>query len=55
MMKSKSMRWIGHVAQMEEKRKLYRIVVGKPERKSPLSRPTRRWVENIKMDLREIG
>jgi hypothetical protein len=45
----------GHVAQMGEKRNAYRILVGKPEGKRPLRRPRRRWVDNIKMDLREIG
>jgi hypothetical protein len=38
-----------------EKRNVYRILVGKPERKRPLGRPRRRWVDNIKMNLREIG
>jgi hypothetical protein len=49
------MRWAGHVARIEEKRNAYRILVGNPERKRPLGRPRRRWVDNIKMDLREIG
>jgi hypothetical protein len=48
------MRWAGHVAQMGEKRFAYRILVGKTEGKRPLGRPRRRWVDNIKMDLREI-
>jgi hypothetical protein len=48
------MRWMGHVARMEEKRNEYRILVGKPEGKRPLGRPRCRWVDNIKMDLREI-
>jgi hypothetical protein len=43
------------VAEVEEKRNAYRILVGKPEGKRPLGRPRRRWVDNIKMDLREIG
>jgi hypothetical protein len=43
------------VAGMGEKRNAYRILVGKPEGKRPLGRPTRRWVDNIEMDLREIG
>jgi hypothetical protein len=48
-------RWAGHVARMGEKRNAYRILVGKPERKRPLGRRRRGWVDNIKMDLREIG
>jgi hypothetical protein len=48
------MRWAGHVARMEETRNAYRILVGKPEGKRPLGRPIRRWVDNIKIDLREI-
>jgi hypothetical protein len=55
MMKSRRMRWAGHVARMVAKGKAYRIVVGKPEGTEPLRRPRRRWVDNIKMDLREIG
>jgi hypothetical protein len=55
MIKSRRMRWTGHVAQMGEKRNVYRILVGKPEGKRPLGRPRRRWVDNIKMDLREVG
>jgi hypothetical protein len=54
MIKSKRMIWAGHVARMEE-RNTYRILVGKPIGKRPLGRPRRRWVDNIKMDLREIG
>jgi hypothetical protein len=53
--KSRRMRWAGLVARMGEKRNAYRILVGKPEGKRPLGRPKRRWVNNIKMDLREIG
>jgi hypothetical protein len=45
----------GHAARMGERRNAYRILVGKPEGKRPLGRPRRRWVDNIKMDLREIG
>jgi hypothetical protein len=48
------MRWVGHVARIGEKRNAYRIVVGKPGGKRPLGRPRRRWVDNIKMDLRDI-
>jgi hypothetical protein len=54
MIKSRRLRWAGHVVRMEEKRNAYRILVGKPEGKRPLGRPRRRWVDNIKMDLREI-
>jgi hypothetical protein len=53
--KSRRMRWTVYVALMGKKRNAYSILVGKPERKRPLERPRRRWVENIKMDLREIG
>jgi hypothetical protein len=52
--KSRRMRWARHVARMGEKRNAYRILVGKPEGRRPLGRPRRRWVDNIKMDLREI-
>jgi hypothetical protein len=56
MMKSRRMRWAGHVARMvEDKKNAYRILVGKPEGKRPLGKPRRRWVNNIKMDLRGIG
>jgi hypothetical protein len=55
MIKSRMMRWTGHVARMRENRNAYRILVGLPEGKRPLGRPKRRWVDNIKMDLREIG
>jgi hypothetical protein len=54
MIKSR-MRWAGQVARIGEKRNVYRILVGKPEGKRPLGRPRRRWVDNITMDLREIG
>jgi hypothetical protein len=54
-MKSRRMKWVGHVARMGEKRNAYRILVGEPEGKRQLGRPRRRWVDNIKMDLREIG
>jgi hypothetical protein len=52
---SRRMRWVGHVARMGEGRGVYRILVGGPEGKRPLGRPRRRWEDNIKMDLREIG
>jgi hypothetical protein len=53
--KSRRMRWAGHVARMGEERKVYKVLVGKPEGKSPLGRPRRRWEYGIRMDLREIG
>jgi hypothetical protein len=53
--KSRSMRWAGHVARMGEERNVYRILMGKPEGKRPLGRPRRRWEDGIRMDLREIG
>ena len=53
--KSRRMRWAGHVACMGEGRDVHRVLVGKPERKRPLGRPRRRWEDNIKMDLREVG
>jgi hypothetical protein len=46
------MRWEGHVARMGGKRKVYKVLVGKPEGKRPLGRPKRRWVDELKMDLR---
>jgi hypothetical protein len=49
------MRWAGHVARMGEGRGVYRVLVGKPEGKKPQGRPRRRWEDNIKLDLREIG
>jgi hypothetical protein len=49
------MRWAGLVARMGEKRNVYRLLVGKPEGKRPLGRPRHRWIDNIKMDLLEIG
>ena len=45
----------GHVARMEQFRNAYRLLVGKPESKRPLGRPRRRWEDDIKMDLREVG
>ncbi|KAJ4441577.1 hypothetical protein ANN_11433 [Periplaneta americana] len=53
--KSRRLRWAGHVARMGESRNAYRVLVGKSERKRPLGRPRRRWEDNIKMDLREVG
>jgi hypothetical protein len=54
MIRSKMMRWAGHVARTGDKRNACRLLVGKPEGKRPLGRPRRRWVDNIKMDLGEI-
>jgi 3-oxoacyl-ACP reductase-like protein len=53
--KSRLMRWAGHVARMGEDRKVYKVLVGKPEVKRPLGRPRRRWEFEIRMDLRETG
>jgi hypothetical protein len=53
--KSRWMRWVGHVARMGEKRNVYRLLVGKPEGKRPLGRPRRRWIDSSKLDLLEIG
>jgi hypothetical protein len=52
--KSRRMRWAGHVARMGDGKGVYRVLVGRPEGKRPLKRPRRRWEDNIKMDLREI-
>jgi len=52
--KSRRMRWAGHVACMGEKRAVCRVLVGKPEGRRPLVRSRRRWVENIKLDLQEV-
>jgi hypothetical protein len=49
------MRWAGHVARLEEERKMYKVLVGKLEGKRPLGRPRRRWEDGVRMDLREIG
>jgi len=53
--KSRRMRWAGHVAHMGEERGVYRVLVGKPEGKRQLERPRHRWVDNIRMDLQEMG
>jgi hypothetical protein len=53
--KSRRMRWAGHVVRMGEKRNMYRLLVGKPEGKRPLGRPRHRWADNIRMDLGEVG
>jgi len=49
------MRWVGHVANMGEKREAYRVLVGNPEETGPVGRPRHRWEDNIKMDLQEVG
>ena len=53
--KSRRMRWAGHVARMGEERGVYRVLLGKPEGRRQLGRPRRRWVDNNKMDLQEVG
>ena len=53
--KSIRMRWVGHVARMGEERVVHRFLVGKPEGKRPFGRPRRRWEDNLKMDLLEVG
>jgi len=52
--KSRRMRWAGHVARKGEERGAYRILVRKPEGRRPLGRPRRRWVDNIRMDLQDV-
>jgi hypothetical protein len=53
--KSRRLKWAGHVARMGEERGAYGILVGRPEGRRPLGRPRRRWEDNIKMDIREVG
>jgi hypothetical protein len=53
--KSRRMRWAGHVARTGEERKVYKVLVAKPKGKRPLGRPRRRWEDGVRMDLREIG
>jgi len=53
--KSRRMKWVGHVARMREERGVYRVLVGKLEGKRPLGRPRHRWVDNIRNDLQEVG
>ena len=53
--KSRRLRWVGHVAHMEEGRGVHKVLVGNPEGKSPLGRPRRRWKDNIKMGFQEVG
>ena len=55
LIKSRKMRWAGHVARMGERRGVYRVLVEKPEGKRPLGSPRRRWKDNIKMYLQEVG
>jgi hypothetical protein len=52
--KSRRMRWSGHIARMGEGRGVHRVLVGKPEGRRPLGRPRRRWEDNIKRDLKEV-
>ena len=52
--KSKRMRWAGHVLRMGEERGVYRALVGKPEGRRPLGRPRRRWMDNIRIDLHKV-
>jgi len=52
--KSRRMRWAGHVVHMGEERGVYRVLVGKPEGRRPLGRPRHRWVDNMRMDLQEV-
>ena len=54
-LKSRRLRWAGHVARMIQSRNVYRASEGKPEGKRPLGRPRRRWEDNIKMGLKEVG
>jgi len=49
------MRWAGHVARMGEEKRVYRVLVGKPQGRRSLGRPRRRWVDNIRMALQEVG
>jgi hypothetical protein len=53
--KSRRMRWAGHVARMGEVRAVHRVLVGRPEGRKPLGRPRRRWKDNIKINLQEVG
>jgi hypothetical protein len=53
--KSRRIRWVGHVVLMGDRRGAYRVLVGRPERKRPLGRPRYRWEDNIKIDLQEVG
>jgi len=55
MIKSRKMKWVGHVARIGARRGVYRVLVGKPEGKRPPGRPRRRWEDYIMMDLQEVG
>ena len=55
MIKYRRLRWVGHVARMEEGRSAFKILISKPIGKRPLGKPRRRWEDNIRMDLEEIG
>jgi hypothetical protein len=54
-MKARRMRWADHVARIGERRNMYRLLVGKPEGRRPLGRPRHRWLDNIRLDLVEVG
>ena len=55
MIRSRRVRWAGHVTRMEEGRSAFQILTGKPTGKRPLGKPRHRWEDNIRMDLKEIG
>ena len=55
LIKSRRVGWPGHVTRMGGEREVYSVLVGKPEGRKPLGRPRRRWVDNIRMDLQEVG
>ena len=55
MIKWRRMRWVGHVARMDDERGVYRVLVGKLEGRRPLGRPKRRWMNNIRLDLQGVG
>jgi hypothetical protein len=53
--KSRRIRWVGHVARVGEERRVYRVLLGKPEERRPLGGPRRRWVDTVRMDVQEVG
>ena len=53
--KLRRMRWVGHVVRMGEEKEVYRVLLGKPEGRRPMGRPRNRWLDNIRMDLQEVG